>query len=49
MTKFLTKLLSIETNALNIDFGLSLGSFEVNCLYFIGVITTGLGILNGYY
>lgn len=44
---FLTKLLSISTRALNMDLGLSLGSLEVNCLYLIGVITTGFGILYG--
>jgi hypothetical protein len=43
--RFLTKLLSISASALNIDLGLSFGSFDVNCLYFVGVITTGFGIL----
>lgn len=42
---FLTKLLSISINALKTDLGLSFGSFDVNCLYFVGVIMTGFGIL----
>lgn len=47
MKRFFTKELSTSTSALNIDLGLSFGSEDVNCLYFIGVIMTGLGILNG--
>lgn len=47
MKRFFTKELSISTSALNIDLGLSFGSVDVNCLYLIGVIITGLGILKG--
>lgn len=45
--RFFTNELSIYTSALNMDLGLSFGSEDVNCLYLIGVIITGLGMLKG--